>query len=294
MDISQLRSFVKIAEHGSFTSAAKACFLSQPALSQQIAKLETELGCPLFERQGRTVSLTDAGETLLRRATQVLSLVDDTARELRDDGATGRVVVGVIPTIAPYFLPEFVKRFHQDRPQARVEIHELVTDSLVKYCQNGEVDLGILALPVQAHHLEVEPLFEESLWLVMPKRHPLSKTESVRIERLRDQPFVLLDEAHCLSTQIRSFCHGRRFQPVTTGRTSQLATVQELVALGHGLSFIPDMAKRVDHSKQRVYREIVGDPPRRTIAACWNGYRYQSKLARAFLEMLRAEAGLRA
>ncbi len=287
MELSQLRSFLKIAEHGSFTRAARDCFLSQPALSQQIAKLEAELGCPLFERQGRTVTLTEAGEALLERARKILALVDDTAQQVRDDGATGRVVIGAIPTIAPYFLPGILKRFRKRYPRARLEVNEFVTDVLLKQCRHGQIDIGVLALPVSVPHLTVEPLFDERLWLVLPGDHKLAAAGSVRIDRVRDEPFVLLDEAHCLSAQIRGFCQAKRFQPVTTGKTSQLATVQEMVALGHGLSFVPEMARRLDGSKSRVYRRIAGDPPRRTIAACWNPYRYQSKLARAFLEMLR-------
>jgi LysR family hydrogen peroxide-inducible transcriptional activator len=151
------------------------------------------------------------------------------------------------------------------------------------------VDLGVLAMPVEVSHLEVRALFEEPLWLVVPAGHALAGAGAVRLDRLKAEPFVLLDEAHCLSGHIRSFCERRRFQPVATGRSTQLATVQEMVALGHGLSFVPEMARRVDASEQRVYVPIAGEGPRRTIAACWNPYRYQSRLARAFLEQLQDE-----
>jgi LysR family hydrogen peroxide-inducible transcriptional activator len=287
MELTQLRTFVKIVEQGSFTRAAAACHLSQPALSQQIAKLEAELGCPLLERLGRHVLPTEAGVALLERARRILALVDDTSRQVRDDGVTGRVVLGAIPTVAPYFLPRVLRQFRKHHPEARVEVNELTTDVLTKCCQQGEIDLGVLALPLDVPHLEVERLFEEALWLVVPSGHPLARARSIRIDRLRDEPFVLLDEAHCLSTQIRSFCRSRKFQPIATGKTSQLATVQEMVSLGHGLSFVPEMARRIDMSKQRVYRPIAGEPPKRTIAMCWNGYRYQSKLSCAFRELLR-------
>jgi LysR family hydrogen peroxide-inducible transcriptional activator len=287
MDLVQLRNFLAIAEHRNFTRAAEGCGVSQPALSQQVARLEEELGCPVFERQGRQLKLTEAGELLRRRAEQILALVDDTARQIRDDGETGRVVVAAIPTIAPYLLPRVVRLFRERFPRARVEIDEAVTESLLKRCLGGDADVGLLALPVEVPHLEVERLFDEELLLALPPGHRLASRESVRIEEIREEPFILLDEAHCLSGHIRSFCGRRKFQPVATGRTSQLATVQELVALGHGISLVPEMARRVDASDQRVYRPIAGKPPMRTIAACWNPYRYQSRLAQAFLELLR-------
>jgi LysR family hydrogen peroxide-inducible transcriptional activator len=257
-------------------------------LSQQVSRLEAELGCPLFERQGRQITLTDAGRMLAERAAQIVAQVDDTARELRDDGQTGRVAVGAIPTIAPYLLPQVLARFRRLRPTARVEVHELVTEQLARRCLQGEVDLGLLALPVEVAHLQVEPLFDEPFWLVLPHDHPLAKCRTVPVDRLRDEPFVLLDEAHCLSSQIRSFCQRRAVQPVSTGRASQLATVQQMVALGHGLSFVPDMARRLDAGPDRVYRRLAGESPSRTIAACWNPYRYQSKLVKALLDVLRS------
>ncbi|GIW87858.1 MAG: hyalin [Isosphaeraceae bacterium] len=290
MDLATLRSFLKIVEHGTFTRAAVACGVSQPALSQQVAKLEAELGTPLFERQGRRLKLTETGERLRERAEQIVALVDDTARELADDGRTGRLAVAAIPTIAPYFLPGPLKAFREQHPEVRLELHELTTEALLKALRQGDVDLGVLALPVDGRYLEFEPLFEESLLLVVPAGHRLARGGPVRLDRLRAEPFVLLDEAHCLSGQIRSFCERRQFHPLETGRSTQLATVQEMVALGHGLSFVPEMARRLDTSDQRVYVPIAGEAPRRTIGVGWNPYRYQSRLARAFREQLRSAA----
>lgn len=292
MEVQQLRMFLKVAEQGSFTRAAREFGVSQPAISQQVARLEANLGRPLFERQGRQVALTEAGELLRRRALQIVSLVDDTARLLCDDGETGKIVVSAIPTIAPYLMPELLEAFHRHHPKAQVEVNEEVTEAILRRCALGEIDVGVLALPASRGYLRFENLFEEELLLVTSADHSLVGRNRVELEDLRDLPFVLLDEAHCLSDDIRGFCRRKLFQPVSTGRVSQLATVQELVAQGFGVSLIPEMAVRPDANDRLRYRRLDGDTPTRTITACWNPDRYQSRLMLRFLETLK-QAGAR-
>jgi len=291
MDLPSLRAVLKIAERGSFSQAARDLGVTQPAISQQIGRLETELGRSLFERQGRSISLTEAGEKLCQHARQIIALADDARRLVTDDGESGRIVIAAIPTIAPYLLPGILSAFRAAHPQAQIEVHEEVTSSLLQRCANGEIDLGLLALPAERKYLHFERLYDEELLLVVPAAHSLAKARKVRLEDLQDEPFVLLDEAHCLSGDIRSFCLRKRFQPVTTGRTAQLVTVQELVALGHGISLIPEMARRLDHDPRRVYRPLDGVRPSRAIAACWNPERYQSRLAKDLLKLVRERAG---
>ncbi len=290
MDIDQLRYFLQVAERRNFTRAAEDLLISQPALSRSIQKLEEELGQPVFERKTRSVSLTDAGALLQARAQQVLSILEDTKAEITDDGQSGRIRVGAIPTIAPYFLPEILRRFSNAFPKATLLVQENTTDRLLKSCTQGEVDLAILALPVPAKHLEVEQLFAEELFLVLPPGHPLAEKSRIRPCDVEPLPFVLLDEAHCLSDNIVSFCRDRSFQPVAVERASQLAMVQELVSLSHGVSMIPAMARRCDESDRRIYRSLSRPTPMRTIAVAWNPYRFQSRLLKAFREQLRQYA----
>ncbi len=287
MDLGLLRHFLRIIELGSLTRAAEECSLSQPALSQQLARLEKTLGRPVFDRHGRELRLTEAGRLLQQRAEVLLTLWDNTTQELLDDEDAGRVTVAAIPTVAPYLLPPFLTTLRQHHPRARVEVHEEVTENLIRRCSRGEIDLGILALPVQSKDLAFEPLFEEELLLVLPAEHPLASRDEIGVEELRTQPFVLLDEAHCLTGRIESFCQQQALQPLTTGRTHQLATVQELVTLGHGISFIPEMARRLDTNPRRVYRSLTPPSPTRTIAACWNPHRYQSRTVCSVLDLLR-------
>lgn len=286
MELDQLTYFLRIAELGNFTRAAEELAISQPALSRSIQRLEEELGMPVFVRKSRTLELTDAGQLLKSRARQIQSIVEDTKAEISDDGQSGRLRIGAIPTIAPYFLPEFLQQFSSQFPQAALIIYEETTDNLLKACSQGEVDVALIALPVEAKYLQYERLFEEELWLVMPPQHPLLDKKRIRVEDLRELPFIMLDEAHCLSGNIVSICQRRQFQPTTVGKTSQLSMVQELVALGHGVSLVPHMARQLDTSPRRVYRSLSSDKPTRQIALAWDPYRFQSRLMQRLRQQL--------
>ena len=287
MELDQLRYFLQVAQRGDFTRAAEDLTISQPALSRSIQKLEDELGQPVFERKTRSVSLTEAGVLLQSRAQQMLTILEDTKAEITDDGESGRIRVGAIPTIAPYFLPDLLRQFSSEFPKATVIVQENTTDVLIKSCTQGEIDLAVLALPVPAKYLEVEELFEEELLVILPPDHPLVEKSRIRLSDVEPLPFVLLDEAHCLSDNIVSFCRQRSMQPVAVERTSQLTMVQELVSLSHGVSMIPAMARVLDQSDRRVYRSLSGKKPTRKIAVVWNPYRFQSRLIEAFRDRLR-------
>jgi LysR family hydrogen peroxide-inducible transcriptional activator len=291
MDLGQLRYFSKIVEHRSFTRAAEDCFVSQPALSQQIGKLERELGQPLFERQGRTIRLTPAGQMLQTHAEKILHLVEDAKRQITDDGETGKILLSAIPTVAPYLLPEILTKAGQQFPKASIVVSEDTTDNLLKRCSNGEIDFGFVAVPAKSKYLTVEPLFEEELLLALPVDHPLCLKEQISIDDVRDEQFVLLGKTHCLLETVESFCNNNNFQPVAGTRIEQLVTIQNLVAMGHGLSFIPKMATEFDMGGRIVYRQMAENTPKRTIAVCWNPYRYQSQLLGNFVKAVREICG---
>ncbi len=290
MDMDQLSHFQCLAEWKNFTLAAERLSMSQPALSRSIQRLEEELGQPLFERKPRSVDLTDAGQLFQSRAEQILLILEDCKAEICDDGQTGRLRIAAIPTIAPFFLPNLLRTFSSAFPKASLIVQEDTTDNLMRRCKQGELDVAIVALPVPSRYVEVENLFDEALSLVMPRGHALATKKQIRIHDVEHYPFVLLGEAHCLSDNIMSFCRQNMMQPVAVERTSQLMMVQELVALGHGVSMIPEMAKRLDRTKRRVYRSLHGIVPTRTVAAVWNPYRFQSRLLREFREHLRGYA----
>jgi LysR family hydrogen peroxide-inducible transcriptional activator len=287
LSLQLLDQFVVLARTKNFTRAAEELHLSQSALSRAIQKLEDQLGQPLFERKPREVVLTELGELLLQRAKHILQLMEDTFSELSEAGRRGRIRLGAIPTIAPYFLPSLLSSFAKKYPDIAVIVQEDTTENLIKRCHHGEIDLAILALPLLAKNLEVEALFDEELLLVVPVGHPLSASKTLPIDAVEGFPFVMLNEAHCLTDNIATFCRRKAVQPITVERTSQLATVQELVSLNHGVSIVPDMARKIDTSEQRVYRSFTGEKPRRTVAMMWNAQRFQSKAVKALMEHLR-------
>ena len=231
LKLEALEQFVVVARHRNFTRAAAELNLSQSALSRAIQKLEEQLGQPVFERKPREVLLTDLGTVLLKRATDILRFVEDTFAELSEAGRRGRLRLGAIPTIAPYLLPGLLGSFAREHPDISVSVQEDTTAELIQRCTRGEIDLAILALPVMAKDLEVEPLFDEELLLVVPSGHPLEKAKRITAASVDDYPFVMLNEAHCLSEAIAAFCRKQAIQPITVERTSQITTVQELVAL---------------------------------------------------------------
>jgi LysR family hydrogen peroxide-inducible transcriptional activator len=287
VDLVQMRHFAAVAGRENFTRAAEQVGLSQPALSRSIAKLEEEIGQPLFERQTRKVSLTDAGRRLLDRVRTLLTLADELTGDLADDGETGKVRVAAIPTIAPYWLPACLHDFHRRHPKAEVIVSEDTTKNLLKAIADGDIDVAIVALPIEAKYVEVEPLFAEELFLVTGRTHPLAKKKSVSVADLAGHPFVLLGEAHCLTDNVVDFCRSKSLRPVSVERTIQLAMVQELVALGHGISLVPAMAQAKDRGPGRVYRSLAGQKPTRTIAMVTNPYRYHNAVIGQFRDAVR-------
>jgi LysR family transcriptional regulator, hydrogen peroxide-inducible genes activator len=287
MELHQLRYFVAVAQLENFTRAAQKCFVAQPSLSQQVIKLERECGGPLFDRSGRKVRLTDRGRALFERAIEILAAVDGAKRAMTEDGDAGQITVGAIPTVAPYLLPSLLNGFLRDYPKTEVTVSENLTEHTIQACLEGEIDVGVLALPIAEEQLAIEPLLTEELLLAMAARHHLAARRRVTMQDVSLERFVLLSETHCLGQQVVSFCKEQSCQPAISCRSAQLLTVQELVAAGHGVSLIPQMAVKSDQSRQTKYRSLSGEKPTRTIAMIWRKNRYQSPAVERFIAALR-------
>lgn len=290
MEIHQLRYFVAVAEHGSFSRAAEHCHVSQPSLSQQIMKLESKLGQQLFDRLGRRIALTDAGRQLLEHATMILAEVENAKRQMRDsDGRVhGKLSIGAIPTIAPYLLPPAIESFLRRHPEVEVTIQEDLTGHLIAAILAGEVDLALVALPIPDTRLHVEPLMTEPLLLAMPRGHRLAKRRRITLAEMAEERFILLSEMHCLGEQVMSFCRGHAFEPRIACRSAQLSTMLGLIAAGQGVSLIPTMARDSDRrSGRRVYRALADNQPSRTIAVIWHRQHHLSPAMQQFTQQLK-------
>src|SRR5262249_26943280 len=202
--------------------------------------------------------------------------------EISDDGQTGRIRVGAIPTVAPFFLPPILREFRQEFPKSTLIVEEETTGILLHKLADGVIDLALLARPVEARYLRLDHLIEEELLLVMSPDNPLCRKTRLRLEDIESLPFILLNEVHCLTDNVLSFCRNQGVNPVSIEHTSQLTTVQELVSLDHGISLIPAMARELDSSERRVYRSLHGRKPTRRLVVAWNPYRFQSRLLEAF------------
>lgn len=286
MEMHQLRYVVAVARAGNFSRAAEQCHVSQPSLSQQIQKLENELGERLFDRMKHEVRLTVHGEAFLRRAIRILDEVDAAKREATDAGnlLRGTLTVGVLPTIAPYLLPKLVSAFTLRFPGVELVVQEDTTARLLKLALAYDIDLAIASQPIQDQRLAVRELFTEELLLALPRGHPLTRHRSVKAADLRGERLIVMKEGHCLGDQVLGFCERRDVKPQISFRSAQLETIQALVCAGLGVSLIPAMAAQSDRENLPEYRSFQAPRPQRKIVALWPKQRPLNRAANEFLK----------
>lgn len=294
MELHRLRYFVAVAETGSFTRAAGREGITQPSLSQQILEFEKELTrdtgdlVRLFDRLGRKAVLTAVGQQLLPHAQAVLSAAAEAERAVRAVGSAGELRAGAIPTVAQYLLPLVARRFLKAHP-GRLRLLEDKTERLIAALLAGELDVGVMALPIQDDRLHVEPLFSEALVFALPADHRLAAKEVVRFKDVADEPFLLLDDLHCFGDQVLSLCRNAGgFEPRVACKGEQIGTLLGLVAGGVGVTVVPEMAAAGDSSKRRVYRPFGNPAPTRTLCAVWHKQRYRPPAAVVFVDLLKA------
>ncbi|HEX4933626.1 MAG TPA: LysR family transcriptional regulator [Gemmatimonadaceae bacterium] len=290
MDSLLLRAFLETVDAGSLSRAARTLGVSQPSLTQQIQRLERHFGAPLFRRHGRGVAPTEAGAALIPRARRIL----DELREAEDairrhDEAPAVLQVGVIPTVAPYLVPDALRRLRGQHPAQRVSIHEQHSAALMRMLADGALDLGIAAQPYPFDPaLEVEALGADPLVVAVPTHHPAARAGAITLAELRDAPAITLDAVHCLSDQVAEFCARQGIHPAVACRGAQLATVLELVAAGVGVSVVPAMAASRHSGTACVFVPLAEQPLSREIVAVWPPRRGRPPVAEAFAECLRS------
>lgn len=279
----QLRYFEALAHSGHFGQAAAACAVSQPALSVQIRELEETLGTPLFERGARQARLTQFGEEFAGRVHAILRAVDelgDLARAAQNR-LSGRLRLGVIPTIAPYLLPALIPALARSHAGIDIHVRETLTGKLIDEIAQGRLDTAIVALPVSEPSLTEVPLFEENFVLIRPPRErdaPVPDRDALREMRL-----LLLEEGHCFRDQALSFCNMQAGLPRDGLDGSSLSTLVQMVGAGIGVTLIPDMAVPVETRSADVAVSVFSDPqPSRMIGMVW---RKSSPLARQLTQI---------
>jgi LysR family transcriptional regulator, hydrogen peroxide-inducible genes activator len=279
----QIRYFNALARHGHFGRAAEACAISQPAMSMQIKELEEALGGVLLERGARQIALTNVGEEAAQRVRDILRLVDelgDVARASRDQLA-GRLRIGMIPTIAPYLLPEVIGNLTRTHPELDIHVRETLTQKLIQELAEGRLDTAIVALPVSEPSLAEIALFSENFLLVRPGEDEGTPVPSS--EALREMRLLLLEEGHCFRDQALSFCNMQSSPPREVLDANSLSTLVQMVSAGIGVTLIPKMAVAVETRRASVSVARFKNPqPSRTIGMVW---RKTSPLARQLLEI---------
>lgn len=290
MELHQLRYMVAVAETGNFTRASERCHITQPSLSQQVLNLEKEVGHKLFHRLGRKAVLTEAGATFLDRARLILFDVEDAIKELKDSPSLDRrITVGAVPSIAPYLLVPLIERCRKAHPNLVVHLREDFRSDLTRAVLEGELDLAVVTLPIKDHQLSIEPLLTEPLLLVVGKGHPLTGRSEVTAQDLAEETFVTMGDSSTLAAQIRSFCGDNNFAPKIGYRCAQVATLKLLVAMGVGISILPQVAQLPDDRDTLTYLRLTGSAPTREIAVIRHLQRYQSRGAETFLALLREQ-----
>ena len=260
--LKQLRYLNALAAHRHFGRAAEACAVTQPALSMQIRDLERELGVELVERRPGEVMLTETGIEVARRAEQVLAAARDLTDFARHSGRllTGRLRLGVIPTLAPYVLPRILPVLQRRFPELRVDLRETQTRTLMEELSRGALDAVLLALPADSDDIETLALFDDPFLLAVPAADARGGRARVDARDIDQRRLILLEEGHCLRDQALAFCGGVRLDaPSGLGATS-LATVMQMVANGYGVTLLPKIALPVEARDPRVKVLRFRDP----------------------------------
>jgi len=279
MTIRELRYLVALANRAHFGRAAEDCHVSQPTLSNQIRKLEEYLGATLIERNAKSFALTAVGQEVVEKARRIVAEVDillSSTRKPRGPLA-GPLNLGVIPSLAPYFLPWLLPLTKERYASLQLVVHEDLTQHLLERLQNYHIDAALLALPLDGEEFEELPLFDEPFWFACPADHPLARLRTVTEADLRDEPMLLLADGHCLRGQALAAC-GRvaaEEEGLDDFRAASLETICQLVAAGFGCTLLPALAARPPPGPEPsfVIRPLRAPNASRRIGLVWRrGY----------------------
>lgn len=272
VSLKQLKYFDAVARSGHFGKAAAHCAISQPALSMQVQELERSLGVQLLERGRNGVILTEGGREIAQRAARVLADVRDIVDAARRQGdvLSGPLALGVIPSLAPYILPRLLPKIRDGFPDLDLHIRETQTRSLVGELVDGELDLLLLALPVEHPDVETVRLFDDRFLLAMATAHRMSDHVRATPDLLEGDRLLLLEEGHCMRDQALAFCNLQRVENINTFGASSLSTLVQMVANGLGMTLLPEIAVPLETRHGDIHLMRFADPePQRVIGLAW-------------------------
>jgi LysR family hydrogen peroxide-inducible transcriptional activator len=287
MNLRDLQYLVAVADLNSFSKAAEHCCISQPTLSAQIKKLEEELGVAVFERSAKKVLTTDIGEQIIATARRALRAADD-MRELAasaQDPLAGKCRLGAFPTIASYLFADLVPELHQRLPKLKLILLEEKTDFLLDKLRRAELDIALLALPVEDVALNTMPLFDDAFYLAVNEQHELAGRDSISQGELARHKLLLLEDGHCLRDQALDVCHINGGGADPEFRASSLETVRQLVRAGTGVTLIPEIAR--NENDGLCYIPFESPAPKRTIGLVWRRCSARGALVESIAEIVR-------
>lgn len=279
MTLTQLEYIVAVANYGSFSTAAENCFVTQPTLSMQIQKLEEELGVRIFDRTKHPIGITESGEKVIKQAKVILQ---ESSRLQNDVGNekgifAGRIRIGIIPTIAPYLLPLFLKKFLSKYPDLEVVVNEIITDEIISSLNKDLIDVGILALPINKPGIECETIYYEPFVGYIPEENILSVKQTIKVDDLNVDELLLLEEGHCFRDQALKICgSSERDISHKTNKvlfeSGNLETLKKLVEQNLGITLLPYLAIRYITSPEnkKLVHNFTPPVPRREIGIIFN------------------------
>ncbi len=301
MELRQLQYVVQIATEKNFSRAAEKLHIAQPSLSQQLSKLEKEIGVLLFRRTTNTVELTHAGSVFTDKATAILDAIEQLRQEMDDlaQMRKGRLVVGSLPITGSHVLPLVLPVFQARYPEIEVVLVEDTPSKLEQLTASGQTDLSVLSLPLFDPALAYEPLVDEEIWLALPPQHRLAEADAdafpagIPVGELEHEPFIVLKKGQGFRQIAHDLCASAGFEPRIVFESTNIETVQSLVAAGMGIAFVPSMVARAQGSEfAPAYRKLEASPSRTLVIASRQG-RYLSKAADAFIRTLKETIGAR-
>jgi LysR family hydrogen peroxide-inducible transcriptional activator len=291
MNLRDLRYVVAVARERNFRRAAERSFVSQPALSLAIQKLEDELGVRIFERSKVEVSVTPVGETIVaqaQRALEEVDLIKALAKQGRDQLA-GSIKLGAIFTIGPYLLPELIPALHRRAPQMPLEVEENTTANLAELLRNGRVDAVVAALPFDVPGVELQPLYDEPFAVVVPKSHRWAKRRRIEAAELSGEKVLLLSSGHCFSNQVVEACPQLQQRGSETMQGNSLETLRNMVASGFGITVLPSSALGARYRSTMLQVIPFAPPaPSRRVVLAWRRSFARERAIAALVEAIGA------